>query len=90
MKEQVAERDGIATAIEAGGFHRVELDGNGHKVLARKSGPMVKNRIVVVVGDKVKEPNAAFYGASTPTATLTGHSKLRARQWTPILCDVLG
>jgi translation initiation factor IF-1 len=56
----VSEHDGVVTAVEAGGFHRVELDGGKHKVLARKSGPMIKNRIGIAVGDKVKVELSAY------------------------------
>jgi translation initiation factor IF-1 len=61
MKEAgiISEFDGTVRELNASGFYRVVLDG-GHEVLARKSGGMSKNRIVVSAGDKVRLEISAY------------------------------
>ncbi len=45
--------DGVVTEALRAGMFRVELD-NGHEVLAHLSGKMRRNRIRVLIGDKVQ------------------------------------
>ncbi|MBQ7524704.1 MAG: translation initiation factor IF-1 [Alphaproteobacteria bacterium] len=51
-KEDLVEFGGVVTEVLPSTMFRVELD-NGHKILAHTSGKMKKNRIRVMVGDKV-------------------------------------
>ena len=53
MKEDVIEVEGTVTDLLAGGQYKVQLD-NGHGALAYVSGKMKRNRIRVIVGDRVK------------------------------------
>lgn len=52
-KEDLVEFNGIVNEVLPNAMFRVELE-NGHKILAHTSGKMKKNRIRVLVGDKVK------------------------------------
>ncbi|MDR0744563.1 MAG: translation initiation factor IF-1 [Holosporales bacterium] len=52
-KEDLVEFNGSVTEILPNAMFRVNLD-NGHMILAHTSGKMRKNRIRVLVGDKVK------------------------------------
>jgi translation initiation factor IF-1 len=45
--------DGVVTEALRAGMFRVELE-NGHEVLAHLSGKMRRNRIRVLIGDKVQ------------------------------------
>jgi translation initiation factor IF-1 len=51
-KEDLVEFFGIVTEVLPNTMFRVELE-NGHKILAHTSGKMRKNRIRVLMGDKV-------------------------------------
>jgi translation initiation factor IF-1 len=51
-KEDLLEFEGSVTELLPNAMFRVQLD-NGHIVLAHTSGKMRKNRIRVLVGDKV-------------------------------------
>ncbi|QQR69003.1 MAG: translation initiation factor IF-1 [Alphaproteobacteria bacterium] len=51
-KEDLIEFPGTVTEMLPNAMFRVKLD-NGHDVLAHTSGKMRKNRIRVLVGDKV-------------------------------------
>lgn len=51
-KEDLMEFPGVVTELLPNAMFRVTLD-NGHVVLAHTSGKMRKNRIRVLVGDKV-------------------------------------
>lgn len=51
-KEEALEFSGVITELLPNAMFRVTLD-NGHEVLAHTSGKMRKNRIRVLVGDKV-------------------------------------
>lgn len=51
-KEDLVEFSGLVMEVLPNSMFRVELD-NGHKILAHTSGKMKKNRIKVLVGDKV-------------------------------------
>ena len=51
-KEDLLEFEGSVTELLPNAMFRVKLD-NGHIVLAHTSGKMRKNRIRVLVGDKV-------------------------------------
>jgi len=51
-KEDLLEFEGSVTELLPNAMFRVKLD-NGHEVLAHTSGKMRKNRIRVLVGDKV-------------------------------------
>lgn len=51
-KEDLVEFNGIVAEVLPNAMFRVELE-NGHKILAHTSGKMRKNRIRVLVGDKV-------------------------------------
>ena len=52
-REDQIEVDGTIKEILQGGMFRVILD-NGHEVLAYTSGKMLKHKIKIVLGDKVK------------------------------------
>jgi translation initiation factor IF-1 len=52
VKEDLLEFEGSVTELLPNAMFRVQLD-NGHIVLAHTSGKMRKNRIRVLVGDKV-------------------------------------
>ncbi len=51
-KEELIEFDGTVLELLPNAMFRVELE-NGHVILAHTSGRMRKNRIRVLVGDKV-------------------------------------
>jgi len=51
-KEELLEFEGVVTELLPNAMFRVTLE-NGHMVLAHTSGKMRKNRIRVLVGDKV-------------------------------------
>ncbi|HUY68639.1 MAG TPA: translation initiation factor IF-1 [Alphaproteobacteria bacterium] len=51
-KEELLEFEGIVTELLPNAMFRVKLE-NEHEVLAHTSGKMRKNRIRVLVGDKV-------------------------------------
>lgn len=51
-KEELIEFEGIVTEILPNAMFRVKLD-NGHVIIAHTSGKMRKNRIRVLLGDKV-------------------------------------
>ncbi|MDR2074597.1 MAG: translation initiation factor IF-1 [Holosporales bacterium] len=51
-KEDLVEFNGAVTELLPNAMFRVELE-NGHVILAHTSGKMRKNRIRVLVGDKV-------------------------------------
>lgn len=51
-KEDLVEFTGVVQEVLPNSMFRVELD-NGHKILAHTSGKMKKNRIKVLIGDKV-------------------------------------
>ncbi len=51
-KEDLVEFNGTVMEVLPNAMFRVELE-NGHKILAHTSGKMRKNRIRVLVGDKV-------------------------------------
>ena len=51
-KEELLEFEGTVTELLHNAMFRVKLE-NGHDVLAHTSGKMRKNRIRVLVGDKV-------------------------------------
>ncbi|MDP9128149.1 MAG: translation initiation factor IF-1 [Pseudomonadota bacterium] len=51
-KEELLEFEGIVTELLPNAMFRVKLE-NEHMVLAHTSGKMRKNRIRVLVGDKV-------------------------------------
>ncbi len=51
-KEELLEFDGVVEEVLPNAMFRVKLD-NGHEGLAHTSGRMRKNRIRVLVGDKV-------------------------------------
>lgn len=52
-KEDLIEFNGSVTEVLPNAMFRVSLE-NGHMILAHTSGKMRKNRIRVLVGDKVK------------------------------------
>ena len=52
-KEDLVEFNGFVTEVLPNTMFRVELE-NGHKILAHASGKMKKNRIRILMGDKVK------------------------------------
>lgn len=51
-KEDLVEFSGSVTEVLPNAMFRVELE-NGHRILAHTSGKMKKNRIRVLIGDKV-------------------------------------
>lgn len=51
-KEELIEFEGVILELLPNAMFRVELD-NGHEVLGHTSGRMRKNRIRVLVGDRV-------------------------------------
>lgn len=51
-KEDLVEFNGLVTELLPNAMFRVELE-NGHVILAHTSGKMRKNRIRVLIGDKV-------------------------------------
>ncbi len=52
-KEELLKFPGIVNEILPNAMFRVELEENGHVVLAHTSGKMRKNRIRILVGDRV-------------------------------------
>lgn len=53
MKEELIEFAGVVVELLPNAMFRVKLD-NDHQILAHTSGKMRKNRIRVLVGDRVK------------------------------------
>jgi translation initiation factor IF-1 len=51
-KEELIEFEGLVTEILPNAMFRVKLD-NGHEIIAHTSGRMRKNRIRVLLGDKI-------------------------------------
>ncbi|HCR86501.1 MAG TPA: translation initiation factor IF-1 [Alphaproteobacteria bacterium] len=51
-KEELIEFEGVVMEILPNAMFRVKLD-NGHVIIAHTSGKMRKNRIRVLLGDKV-------------------------------------
>ncbi len=51
-KEELIEFDGLVTEVLPNAMFRVKLD-NGHEIIAHTSGRMRKNRIRILLGDKV-------------------------------------
>lgn len=51
-KEELIEFDGLVTEVLPNAMFRVKLD-NGHEIIAHTSGRMRKNRIRVLLGDKI-------------------------------------
>jgi translation initiation factor IF-1 len=51
-KEELIEFEGVVLELLPNAMFRVKLD-NGHVILAHTSGKMRKNRIRVLVGDRV-------------------------------------
>lgn len=51
-KEEPVEMNGVVTELLPNAMFRVKLD-NEHEILAHTSGKMRKNRIRVLVGDRV-------------------------------------
>lgn len=51
-KEELIEFEGLVTEVLPNAMFRVKLD-NGHEIIAHTSGKMRKNRIRVLLGDKV-------------------------------------
>lgn len=51
-KEELIEFEGVVKELLPNAMFWVELD-NGHKIIAHTSGKMRKNRIRILVGDKV-------------------------------------
>ncbi len=51
-KEELIEFDGVVIEILPNAMFRVKLD-NGHEIIAHTSGRMRKNRIRVLLGDKI-------------------------------------
>ena len=67
-KEEHIELEGEVTACEKGGNFRITVS-DVHVVLAKLSGKMRKNKIRVVLGDKVKV-NVSAYDPSRGFITL--------------------
>ncbi len=51
-KEELIEFEGVVLELLPNAMFRIKLD-NGHEILGHTSGRMRKNRIRVLVGDKV-------------------------------------
>ncbi|MDR0942418.1 MAG: translation initiation factor IF-1 [Holosporales bacterium] len=51
-KEDLVEFAGVVMEVLPNSMFRVQLD-NGHKILAHASGKMRKNKIRILIGDKV-------------------------------------
>ncbi len=51
-KEDLVEFSGTITEVLSNAMYRVKLD-NGHEIIAYTAGRMKKNRIRVLLGDKV-------------------------------------
>lgn len=51
-KEELLEFEGVVEEVLPNAMFRVKLD-NGHEILAHTSGKMRKNRIRILLGDKV-------------------------------------
>ena len=52
-KEDLMEFEGVVTELLPNAMFRVKLEDNTHEILAHTSGKMRKNRIRVLVGDRV-------------------------------------
>ncbi len=52
-KEDLMEFEGTVTELLPNAMFRVQLEENDHEILAHTSGKMRKNRIRVLVGDRV-------------------------------------
>ena len=53
MKEELIELAGVVVDKQPNAFFKVQLENSEHVVLAAVSGKMRKNRIRILVGDKV-------------------------------------
>ena len=51
-KEELIEFEGLVTEVLPNAMFRVKLD-NGHEIIAHTSGRMRKNRIRVLLGDRI-------------------------------------
>ncbi len=51
-KEDIIEFNGVVTEVFTSGKFRVQLD-NGHVIIAHGAGRLRKNRIRILIGDKV-------------------------------------
>jgi len=51
-KEELIEFEGLVTEVLPNAMFRVKLD-NGHEIIAHTSGRMRKNRIRILLGDKI-------------------------------------
>ena len=51
-KEELIEAQGVVTELLSNAMFRVKLD-NGHMIIAHSSGRMKKNKIRIILGDKV-------------------------------------
>ncbi len=52
-KEDLMEFEGLVLEILPNAMFRVQIEENGHEILAHSSGRMRKNRIRVLAGDRV-------------------------------------
>lgn len=52
-KEELIEFTGVITEVLPNAMFRVRLD-NGHEIIAHSAGKVRKNRIRILVGDKVQ------------------------------------
>ncbi|TVQ83428.1 MAG: translation initiation factor IF-1 [Micavibrio sp.] len=52
-KEDLMEFEGVVTELLPNAMFRVKIEANEHEILAHTSGKMRKNRIRVLVGDRV-------------------------------------
>ena len=59
VKEDLIEFEGVVTELLPNATFRVQLD-NGHIVLAHTSGKIRKNRIRILIGDKVVVEMTAY------------------------------
>lgn len=53
MKEELIEAAGLIVDKQPNAFFKVQLNGSQHIVLATISGKMRKNRIRILIGDRV-------------------------------------
>ncbi len=54
MADDTLTMGGVVTEALRGGLFRVVMNDSGHEVLATLSGRMRRNRIKVIIGDKVE------------------------------------
>ena len=52
-KEELLEFPGVVSELLPNATFRVQLEDNGHEIIAHTAGKMRKNRIRVLAGDKV-------------------------------------